>query len=143
MRFAPQQATFDQIKNTGGLRYFKNSDIVTGLTSYRSWIDILSYQQNIFMDFSSNKIEPFILNHFDENLTDHRFKSRISGGENEFSMQKLQPEFATNKDDMRLFKNLIIVGRENFILPQQNFESSVKRITKLIEMLQKEYHLEN
>lgn len=134
--FVSHQVSFEQVQNIGALRYFKNQNIVRDLAEYKFWIGIISYQQSMYTQFCSDKLEPFLLGHLSENKMVQRFETHL---ENNDKTQSLVPSFVSNPGETLLFQNLIVQGRERLLLPQGNLVAMQERAVKLIQLLEKEY----
>ena len=144
-RYNPTKATFDQIFNSGALRYFKGKQLVTTMLNYKYWIDLLSIQDEVEISHINDHVTPFITKHFERNLLDLRFGGYVkkSGWDSTLVGQITPGRFLNPSPDlMTELENMVIKAREVFMLPASNKESQLKEAVKLIELLKTEYRLE-
>ena len=85
---------YEQMKNSGALRYFKQ-DLINMLTRYESNANRLLFQKNEYINFLDNTITPFIINTLNTDFTDAvKKKEPYTGG----------PVFVTEPDKALLNK---------------------------------------
>jgi hypothetical protein len=133
--FVAQKASFDQIQNSGTLRYFKNEKIVSFLIDHKNFIDLIKHQQEMFISFSNTRLEPFITNHFDESQVNFLRTGDAVTYQKPFS-------FLGDTAQILIFKNLLVEAKEKFELPQTNLQYAYKESSQLLSILKKEYELE-
>lgn len=68
--FEPKHANFDQIINSGSLRYFKNPKLVADISELNVRMNGLIQRQEREKNFFYNYIQPFIVKEFNLKLTD-------------------------------------------------------------------------
>ena len=132
--------TFNQMKNSGSLRYIKNADLSSILSDY--------YDSRIprllkFFDYINEKlhtqIEPFLAQHFDLSVTEFYFDFNSPGS------MSLPPNLRyydrTENSDL-LIKNYykLYYNGVSFIC-YNPLEDANKKAASLIKELKKEYHL--
>src|SRR5262245_28353522 len=64
-RYNSTTVTFDQIINSGALRYFKDRNLVKKILSYKNWIDLLGIQEEIELKYIQEQVTPFVSKHFE------------------------------------------------------------------------------
>jgi hypothetical protein len=131
--FDPQMGNYEQIKNSGALRYFKQ-DLINMLTRYESYANRLLLQKQSYLTFLNEIITPFIINTLNTDFTDAlNGKEPYKGGS----------VFITEPDRviMNQWKNIILIMRRKQKIEMDGIEVHEKRALELIDELQKTYHL--
>lgn len=142
-RYNPTTAIFDQVNNSGALRYFKNQELVSRLLDYKNWIDLLMLQDEGEKELVLNRIEPFINKHFMRNHLSMRFGKHISTpgwDSTKIGKAPMIGFFNAESGTMLEFQNLLINARGAAQLPANNKARQLKRAEELIALLQKEYN---
>ena len=131
--FDPQMGNYEQMKNSGSLRYFKH-DLIKMLTHYESDANRLLLVKNSYLNFLNDIITPFINNTLNTDFTDAlKNKEPYKGG----SVFMKEPDRAT----INQWKNIIIMMRKRHGIEMTGIEVHEKRALELIEELRKTYHL--
>ena len=131
--FDPQMGNYEQMKNSGALRYFKH-DLINMLTSYESYANRLVLQKNSYLNFLNDMIVPFIINTLNTDFTDAlKRKEPYKGG----SVFITEPDRAT----LNKWKNIILIMRKKQTLELDGIKFHEKRALELINELRKTYHL--
>jgi len=143
-RYNPTTAIFDQVNNSGTLRYFKSRKLVSKLLDYKNWIDLLMLQDEGEKELVLNRIEPFINKHFMRNNLSMRFGKHIPApgwDSTKVGKAPITGFFNAEPGTMLEFQNLLINARGAAQLPANNKKSQLKRAEELINLLKKEYNL--
>lgn len=131
--FDPQMGNYEQMKNSGSLRYFKH-DLIKMLTHYESDANRLLLVKNSYLNFLNDIITPFIINTLNTDFTDAlKNKEPYKGG----SVFMKEPDRAT----INQWKNIIIMMRKRHGIEMTGIEVHEKRALELIDELRKTYHL--
>ena len=138
--FTSNDATIEQLKNSGSLRYFKKSEVVNAIAQYdkisRSIKDLFNYEQPINNKMIELRNKIFIAANFDSVM------SFTIPNEKIVSFKKKEIKF--------LDKNpAILVELANFCQTsvvdsyhrKSSYQHALRLATDLIELLKKEYHL--
>jgi hypothetical protein len=131
--FDPQMGNYEQMKNSGSLRYFKQ-DLIKMLTHYESDANRLLLVKNSYLNFINDIITPFIINMLNTDFID-AVKSKVpyKGG----SVFMKEPDRVT----INQWKNIIIMIRKRHGIEIEGIEVHEKRALELIDELRKTYHL--
>ena len=143
-RYNPTISIFDQVNNSGTLRYFKNQELVSKLLDYKNWIDLIMLQDEGEKDFTLTLIGPFINKHFMRNqmLLRHDYHIQTPGWDStKIGKAPMSGFFNTGPGTMLEFQNLVINARGAAQSPANNKARQLIRAEKLIALLQKEYNL--
>lgn len=125
--------TFNQMKSSGNLRYFRNADLSRAVSKYYDKHSFLNEAFNYANNFFTTDIQPFMLNHFDYSESDY-FTDTL----------KVKDPVYVNRSpqsDLLLRNRLILYNS----LLKWNIDLPVKLVqddaVKLIEMLKQEYRI--
>jgi len=143
-RYTYQKAVFDQIKNSGSLRLFTNSNIVDSLLDFEYNGYLIEKQTDAEIIFISESIIPFFSLHFDKSLILQRFETYIKkpGWDSRSIGRTLPNGFLRHVAAWKnVFENLVITAREKHELPYINIIEQRVRAVVLISSIKKEYHL--
>ena len=131
--FDPQMGNYEQMKNSGSLRYFKH-DLIKMLTHYESDANRLLLTKNSYLNFLNDIITPFIINTLNIDFIDAiKRKEPYKGG----SVFMKEPDRGT----INQWKNIIIMMRKRHGIEMTGIEVHEKRALELIDELRKTYHL--
>ena len=132
--FDSQMGNFEQIKNSGSLRYFERT-LISKLTSYESYKNRLVFQKQEYQNFLTNIVTPFIIKTHNADFTKTTGKKEV--------YQK-QPVFITALDKATLneWKNIIIMSRLRQEIHKKSIEFHEKMALELIDELKRSYHLQ-
>jgi hypothetical protein len=148
---APQswnRATFEQIKNSGGLRYFKNHQLLQKLMKYDALINETEGESDNRMirgNMMLNQINQIIDPEFHYDLSAYRIRMLDTMSketmENYFS-RKIE-SLETKRTVIKEMLNMSIVQQRNIVFNNDTRLHPAKKLAKeLIGDLKKEYHLE-
>ena len=136
-------ASFEQIKNSGSLRYFTNDSIVFSIQEYINAKDYIKYAQTGLTNYYDTRVSPFVEKNFDKELLYHnlggpksrgRFDSLWKISSKSFSFLSFEKNAATE------FKNMVTTIKGFYTLGG-GYIDLLHKSTRLIELLKKEYHL--
>jgi hypothetical protein len=131
--FDPQMGNYEQMKNSGSLRYFKQ-DLIKMLTHYESDANRLLLVKNSYLNFLNDIITPFIINTLNTDFIDAiKAKEPYKGG----SVFMKEPDRAT----FNQWKNIMMMIRKRHEIEMLGIEEHEKRALELIDELRKTYHL--
>ena len=131
--FDPQMGNYEQMKNSGSLRYFKQ-DLIKKLTRYELDANRLILQKQSYLNFLNDIIMPFIITTLNTDFTDAlKRKEPYNGG----SVFVKEPDRAS----INQWKNIILMIQKKHGIEMSGIEVHKKRALELIEELRKTYHL--
>ena len=126
--------TFNQMKNSGNIRYFTNDELARAVSLYYDMAQaFLNTAFNSANNFFINDIQPFMLNHFDYSESDY-FTDTLKV-ENPIYVDRSVHADLLLRNRLILYNSLL---KWNIDYPIKTVWS---RATKLIELLKQEYHL--
>ena len=131
--FDPQMGNYEQMKNSGSLRYFKQ-DLIKMLTRYESDANRLLLVKNSYLNFLNDIITPFIINTLNRDFIDALKRNEPYKGGSVFMKE---PDRAT----INQWKNIIIMMRKRHGIEMAGIEMHEKRALELTDELRKTYHL--
>jgi len=132
--FDPQMGNYEQIKNSGALRYFKQ-DIVNMLTRYESRKDRLMLQKQEYMDYINNVVTPFVLKIANADFINAYYRKEIYKGGSVFISEP-------DKEIINQWKNMAIILRDKQEDHKRGTNGHKRRALELMKVLKEEYHLE-
>ena len=133
LSFTPHQATYEQMKNSGSLRYIKNIRIVNSMQDYyNSRLPGISHYHRIQSELTENRIVPFMEDHIDYREADFLTST----------MHTDKPEFFdwNKKTAIKLYNLMAMLRSQNGFLKNLYKEANENAIM-VMQQLQKEYHL--
>ena len=129
--------TLQQLKSSGSLRYFSDTSLVYALTSYEEDLKHADYVQNEESQHCAERVIPFKFKHFNDTFKD----TSLSVAASKNFPQTGLVDF--DKNTMMEFYNLLSKCTwYNEVLGYNSFEPHKNKATGIIEMLEKEYHLQ-
>ncbi len=131
--FDPQMGNYEQMKNSGALRYFKY-DLISMLTRYEANAKRLLLQKDEYLAFFDNIITPFIINTLN---TDFTIALKKKESFKEGSVFISEPD----RESINKWKNIIYVTRRRQEIEMDGIEIHEKWALELIDELRKTYHL--
>jgi hypothetical protein len=131
--FDPQMGNYEQMKNSGSLRYFKQ-DLIKMLTRYESDASRLALIKNAYLNFINDIITPFIINTLNTDFIDAIKRNEPYKGGSVFIME---PDRAA----INQWKNIIIMIRKRHGIEMVGIEEHEKRALELMDELRKTYNL--
>jgi hypothetical protein len=136
-------ASFEQIKNSGSLRYFTNTSLVAAIQEYTNdKVFVESYQAGL-VNYYDNRFSPFIEANFDKELLYYGpYPDRILFDSLWDKSSKPAIFLSGNKNAEIEFKNMVITIRDFYIAGVgRNYRRLLNKSNRLIEILKEEYHL--
>ena len=131
--FDPQMGNYEQMKNSGALRYFKH-DLIKKLTFYESEANRLVLVKNSYLNFLNDIITPFIINTLNTEFTDAVKKNEPYKGGSVFITE---PDRAI----INQWKNIILMMRRRQEIEMEGIEIHEKQALELIDDLRNTYHV--
>jgi hypothetical protein len=132
--FDPQMGNYEQMKNSGSLRYFKQ-DLINMLTRYESDANRLLLIKNSYLNFLNDIITPFIITTLNTDFIEAvKSKEPYKSG----SVFMKEPERAT----INQWKNILMMIRKRHGIEMEGIEVHEKAALELINELRKTYHLQ-
>jgi hypothetical protein len=136
-----QDATIEQLKSSGGLRYFKKQNVVTSIARYdqarRDLQTLLKFQDPIYNDLIKARNLLFNAFYLDE-IMDFD-SSRVDIGEFKSSNFPLLSE---NKQDFIQYANLCQLRSYNNKYLMRRQQTTLETAEKLLTEIKKEYYLD-
>ncbi len=133
--FQLSATTFNQMKSSGNIRYFQNTELSRMITAY---YDQSHFYANTALNYTNNffttDLQPFMLDHFDYNESDY-FGDTLKVNDPVYLDR-------SPKTDILLRNRLILYTSLLKYTIDNPIKSTNKKAGKLIELLKKEYHLE-
>ena len=133
--FHPKTTTFNQMKSSGTLRYFRNKEISKRVIEY---YDVFHAHLRVAFDYAdkffTTDVQSFMLNHFDYN------ESAYFGD----TLKVDNPTYLDRspKTDMLLRNRMILYCSILKYIVDTPIRALQKRVIILMEQLKKEYHLD-
>lgn len=139
-RTSLQDATMEQLKSSGGLRYFKNNDVVDAIARYdhacRDMQTLLSLQNLTYNEIVSARDRLFNSFYIDEVM-----KADISQQKVDSFKQKNFPLLSNRKEDFIQYANLCQLRAHNNKGLKNLEEVAYRKAVVLLEQLKKVYRL--
>ncbi len=136
-----QDATMEQLKNSGGLRYFKKHNVVNVIARYdqsrRDLQTILNFQDLIYNEIVKTRNQVFIGFYTDE-IMDLNISTEIIDA----YKKKEMPLLSTKKEDFIQYANLCQLRSYNNKYLMGTEQKALENAEKLLAVLKKEYNLE-
>ena len=127
--------TFNQMKNSGTLRYFRNKEISRRVSYYYDiWHSDLKNSFDYNDEFFASQVQTFMLNHFDYSESDY-FGDTLKVLNPTYLDRSLKTDILL-RNRLTLYTSLLKYTVDYLIKP------ILERAIKLIDLLKKEYHLE-
>ena len=140
--------TFEQIKNSGSLRYFKNGQLLKKLLEYDGLVNDIKSESNanttrgnMLLPLINSIIEP-ALHH---ELSKHFLISldTISDKTREFFFSYKTESLENKREKVKELLNMVVVQQRNFQFQiNTRWQQAQALATELISDLKKEYHLQ-
>jgi len=140
------RATFQQIKNSGGLRYFKDYQLLEKLMKYDALVNEIEGEFNNHQTRGNMLLKPIneILEPgFHHDISKYRLLSLDTmSKETRENCFAVKTESLENKrEEIRAMLNMIVVQQRNISFNEGRLQSAEELAIELISDLQKEYHL--
>ena len=133
LNFTSHQATYEQMKSSGSLRYIRSIKLVNSIQEYYNGIlpDIIHYH-NIQSELTENRIVPFIEDHINYQEADFLNSS----------MNVSNPEFFdwNKRTAYKLYNMMALLRNQNQFL-NSFYEKAAEKANETMQILKKEYHL--
>ena len=140
------RSTFQQIKNSGGLRYFKDYQLLEKLMKYDALVNEIEGEFNNHQTRGNMLLKPIneILEPgFHHDISKYRLLSLDTMSkqtrENCFAVKTESLE--NKREEIRAMLNMIVVQQRNISFNEGRLQSAEELAIELIGDLQKEYHL--
>jgi hypothetical protein len=141
------RATFEQIKNSGSLRYFKNR-ILSKLMKYDAAVNDVQNEFNNHMTRGNMLLNP--INKIIDPTLHHELSSyflwtidSLSSETKEKFLSREIPSLENKREEIRELLNMVVVQQRNLRQNNQDrFPKAIALANELINDLKKEYHLE-
>lgn len=138
-------ASFEQIKNSGSLRYFTSKLLVSAIQDYVGAKDFVESFQAGLVNYFDNRFTPFIEANMDKELLYYR----QTGGPDRHQFDSLwnhstKPNafLSGNKNAVIQFRNLVITIRDFYVAGLAGqYYNLLNKSVHLIEILKNEFHL--
>lgn len=135
-------ASFEQIKNSGSLRYFSSKQLVDAIQEYIGAKDYVESFQTGLVNYYDNRFTPFVEANFDKELLyyDAGNPDRFDSLWNKSSKPRMF--LSGNKNAATMYKNMLLTIRDFYVQSLGNFYVDLlSKSNRLIDILNKEYHL--
>jgi hypothetical protein len=133
LNFTPHQATYEQMKNSGSLRYIKNIALINSMQDfYNSSLPDIGHYHQIQSELTENRIVPFIEDHMDYREADFLTSTIHTDKPELFDWNK--------RTAIKLYNMMALLREQNNSLNKMYYAAREKAIT-VMQLLQKEYHL--
>lgn len=140
--------TFEQIKNTGGLRYFKNDELLRKLLQYDAVVNDINSEAeanrirgNMLLTQVSSIIEPGLHHELSKHFLASLDTMSVETKESLFSYKT--PSLENKREKINELLNMVVVQQRNLRFAMNgNWEKARALANELISDLKKEYHLE-
>jgi len=141
------RATFEQIKNSGSLRYFKNYQLLGKLMKYdimvndiRSESEAVQARGNMLLNHINEILDPGMHYELSKNMLIALDTMSIQTRENYFSINV--PSLETKRDEIRKLLNMTVVQQRNLRLNNIRLQRTKELAIELISDFKKEFHIE-
>ena len=133
LSFTTHQATYEQMKNSGSLRYIKNFRLINSMQNYYSNIlpDINHYH-HIQSELTENRIVPFMEDHIDYREADFLTST----------IHTYKPDFFdwNKKTAIKLYNMMALLRAQNgYLIALYNLAN--ENAIVVMQLLEKQYHL--
>jgi hypothetical protein len=126
------KATIEQLKASGGLRYFKNKKVTTALMDYYNQLDEIDHRIQYIFNYTDAHLVPFGLKHYNTGYNDTTFHLQ----NNRAAFRNMEEE-----DQMLLYNISRRIKGLNEILSTEVLPAAFEDAKDLMEMIKKEYRL--
>ena len=136
------KVAFEQIKNTGSLRYFSN-DMANAFTDYALRTSSLEGYNKYIVEFNDNRLSPFLGKNFDMEIISYLDLNNYSPADFDSIWAKSEKpgSFLSGEKNAQIeFKNFLIVIK-SYASIQNYFRHFKRSASTLSEIIKKEYHL--
>jgi len=133
LSFTPHYATYEQMKNSGSLRYIKNIKLINSMQDYyNDNLPNISHYHQLQSGLTENRVVPFIEDHIDYREADFLTSTILTN----------KPELLNwdKRTVIKLYNMMSLLRDQNNSLNRKYLEARGKAIS-LMQLLKKEYHL--
>jgi hypothetical protein len=133
LHLIPNSGTLQQLKSSGSLRYFKNVELVSTITSYEEDLKHGEYVQAEEKEFFAANVVPFKLRHFN-----------FPAAEGVHVRTSLSPDMLVDMDksSLLLYRNMLDRSAWfNGVLGESSFLRHKQKAIEILRLLKKEYRL--
>ncbi|MEO6612718.1 MAG: hypothetical protein ABIT05_08570 [Chitinophagaceae bacterium] len=140
--------TFEQIKNSGSLRYFKNGSLLKKLLEYDGLVNDInaeaganSTRGNMLLPLINSLLEPA----FHHELSKHMLASldTMPAATRELLFSNKTVSLENKREKIKEFLNMVIVQQRNLLFQiNTRWQHARALATELVKDLKKEYHFE-
>ena len=127
------RVNFDQVKNSGSLRYFKNKKLVSSLSEFDRLLETTADVYEGYNNFIQVNLRPFLINNLNTLQFDIFTKSLTVPEPDIYNWDKREAILLTNKINLKKTYDVFFVNR--FL------KQCVEKSIKLIAEIKDEYHL--
>ena len=139
--FTANDATIEQLKSSGSLRYFKNHEVINAIAQYdkvcRHIKDLFNYEQPINNKMIELRNKIFIAANFDSVMSFNISRDKINS-----YMQKEIKFLDSSPAILIELANFCQTSVTDSYHRKSDYQHALKLATELIKLLKKEYHLE-
>ena len=133
LSFTPQQATYEQMKNSGSLRYIKNIKLIDNMQEYyNNMLPRISHWHSIHSELTEKRMVPFLEDHVNYQEVNMFSDTIYTSNPEIFDWNK--------KAAIKLFNTMALLREQNEIL-DRSYNSASEKAGILMELLHKEYDL--
>ena len=137
-------ASFEQIKNSGSLRYFTSKPLVDAIQDYIGAKDYVESFQTGLVNYFDNRFTPFVEANFDKELlyydVHYHDRNRFDSLWNNSSKPTMF--LSGNKNAAIMYKNMLLTIKDFYVQSLGDFYMGLlSKSNHLIDILRKEYHL--
>ena len=136
------KVTFEQIKNTGSLRYFSN-DMANAFTEYALETSYLEGYNKYIAEFNDNRLTPFLGKNFDTEIMFYPELTNSSSAafDSIWAKSEKPGSFLSGEKNAQIeFKNFLIEIKR-YASIENYFRHFKRSASTLSEIIKKEYHL--
>ena len=133
LSFTPHQATYEQMKNSGSLRYIKNIRLINSMQDYyNNSLPNISHYHRIQSELTENRVVPFIEDHIDYREADFLTSTIHTNKPALFDWNE--------RTAIKLYNMMLLLRDQNNSLTKM-YDAAGKKAIIVMQLLQKEYHL--
>lgn len=135
-------ASFEQIKNSGSLRFFTSKPLIDAIQEYIGAKDYVESFQTGLVNYFDNRFTPFVETNFDKELLYYDAQDRHWFDSLWDKSSKPTMFLSGNKNAATMYKNMLLTIRDFYVQSLGDFYIGLlSKSNHLIDILKKEYHL--
>jgi hypothetical protein len=137
-------ASFEQIKNSGSIRYFTNKQLVSAIQEYTSVKEYVESYQTGLVNYYDNHFTPFVEANFDKELLYYGTTPERNHFDSLWNNSSKPTMFLSgSKNAATEFKNMVMTIRDFYVgAITRQYIRLLNKSTDLLLILKKEYHLQ-